>query len=177
MHWDVLCPAFLVNSMSTNRDAATVYFDGACPLCRAEISHYQAQQGSERLCFVDVAQPEADLGADLQREQALARFHVRGADGSLVSGAAAFVVVWDHLPRWRWVAHLARIPGILTVLEVAYRAFLPLRPILARILGRVLHPAPTVPESESPSGKATPSSGQETPVSRGKSDFGITGKP
>ena len=91
--------AFLVNRMDTDRDAATVYFDGACPLCRAEISHYQAQKGSESLRFVDVAEPGADLGADLEREQALARFHVRGSDGVLVSGAAAFVTVWNYLPR------------------------------------------------------------------------------
>ncbi|MBI1386785.1 MAG: DUF393 domain-containing protein [Rhizobiales bacterium] len=145
--------------MDTDRDTATVYFDGACPLCRAEISHYQAQKGSELLCFVDVAQPGADLGANLEREQALARFHVRGADGALVSGAAAFVALWAHLPRWRWAARLARIPGILPVLETVYRAFLPLRPRLARVVGRVVHQAPTVPRSDLPSGEAPPSSG------------------
>lgn len=163
--------------MATDRDTATVYFDGACPLCRAEISHYQAQKGSEMLRFVDVAQPGADLGADLEREQALARFHVRGADGALVSGAAAFVAVWDRLPRWRWAAHLARIPGILLVLEVGYRTFLPIRPILARVVGRVLHRAPTVPRSDPPSSKAPPTSGQAKPDAREEGYFEISAKP
>jgi len=69
-------------------DALTVYYDGACPLCRMEISHYRKQEGAERIAFVDVAQAQDAPGPDLTREAALARFHVRGADGALVSGAA-----------------------------------------------------------------------------------------
>lgn len=159
MHAGLTDSALMVNRMDTDRHPATVYFDGACPLCRAEISHYQAQEGSDRLRFVDVAQPEANLGADLEREEALARFYVRGADGALVSGAAAFVAVWDHLPRWRWAARLARMPGVLPVLELAYRGFLPIRPILARVVWRVVPSAPKIFHSHSPSGKAPPSSG------------------
>ena len=49
---------------------------------------------------------------DLSRQQALARFHVRRADGRLVSGAAAFVSLWQQLPRWRWAARLAGLPGV-----------------------------------------------------------------
>jgi predicted DCC family thiol-disulfide oxidoreductase YuxK len=127
---------------NTDRPAATVYFDGACPLCRAEISHYRAQTGADSLQFVDVAEPGTDLGSGLEREQALARFHVRGSDGALVSGAAAFVAVWSHLPRWQWAARVARLPGILPGLELAYRAFLPIRPYLSRVVGRVLATAP-----------------------------------
>ena len=116
---------------------ATVYFDGACPLCRAEIAHYAAQEGAAALFFRDVAHAPGPLGPGLTREQAMARFHVRSADGSLLSGAAAFVAIWRLLPRWRWAARLAGLPGAMWLLETGYRLFLPLRPFLSWCAGRL----------------------------------------
>lgn len=113
--------------------ALTVYFDGACPLCAREIALYRGCRGAERIAFVDVAVGEP-LGTGLDRATALARFHVRDADGRLVSGAAAFARLWAQLPAWRPLALVLRLPGALWVAERAYRAFLPLRPHIARIL-------------------------------------------
>ena len=118
--------------------ALTVYYDGACPLCRAEIGHYRRCDSAGRLRFVDVAPdgPDGSLGADLDPEAARRRFHVRDRDGRLHSGAAAFARLWDALPGWRWLARAARLPGALPLAEAAYRAFLPLRPRFARLLVR-----------------------------------------
>lgn len=113
----------------------TIYYDGSCPLCTTEIRHYARQDGAERLCFVDAASAKGQLAPDLDRDAALARFHVRRPDGTLVSGAAGFTEVWKVLPRWNWAARLARLPGVPILLEGAYRAFLPVRPWLARTLG------------------------------------------
>lgn len=114
----------------------TVYYDGACPLCTAEIGHYETRSGAEALCFVNIAVPGADAGADLDRDAALRRFHVRKADGTLLSGAAAFIEIWTTLPGWQWLARLARLPGLPWLLELAYRAFLPIRPFLSRMAAR-----------------------------------------
>jgi len=119
---------------ATALPALTVYYDGACPLCRVEIAHYRRQQGADVLCFVDVAEPTA-CGPGLSHAQALARFHVRDAEGRLLSGAAAFVGLWQHLPRWRWLGRVAAWPPVLALLELGYRAFLPLRPTLSRRVG------------------------------------------
>lgn len=56
------------------------------------------------------------------------RFHVIKPDGDLVSGAAAFVHVWEQLPRWRRLAALTKIPGALSVMELGYTNFLKIRP-------------------------------------------------
>jgi len=117
-------------------ECKTIYFDGACPLCTIEIAHYRAQEGAEKLHFLDVSQESADTGSDLSRHDALARFHVRREDGSLLSGAAAFVSIWEDLPRWRWAARVAKWPGVLVVMEIFYRLFLPLRPALAALVRR-----------------------------------------
>ena len=117
-------------------ETLTVYYDGACPLCWAEIGHYRRCRGAERIAFVDVAPDGAPLGPDLDRAAARARFHVRDADGRLRSGAAGFARLWSALPRWRWLARIARLPVVLPLAEIAYRAFLPLRPRIARWLVR-----------------------------------------
>ena len=117
-------------------DKLTIYHDGSCPLCRWEIDHYRRQAGSEHLAFVDVSAPGADPGPDLSATAAMARFHVRLPDGSLRSGAAGFAAVWQRLPKWRWAGRVARQPGIRTILELAYRLFLPVRPFLARAARR-----------------------------------------
>ncbi len=122
----------------------TVFFDGACPLCRAEIGHYRRSRGADRLAFVDVARGDAAdrLGPDLSREGALERFHVRTDDGRFVSGAAAFARLWLTLPGWRWLGRLVslRILGrqpFLHIAERAYRLSLPMRPRLVSLLTRV----------------------------------------
>jgi predicted DCC family thiol-disulfide oxidoreductase YuxK len=111
--------------------AATVYFDGACPLCRMEIDHYRSTPGSDRIDFVDISDPAVAPPADLPREAALARFHARTADGSLVSGAEAFARLWLALPRWRWLGRFGLTPVGHWILESGYRVVLPLRPRLA----------------------------------------------
>jgi predicted DCC family thiol-disulfide oxidoreductase YuxK len=113
----------------------TVYFDGSCPLCQAEIAHYRKQDGAGTICFLNVSENEQTLAPDLSKQQAMRRFHVRRIDGSLLSGAAAFVAIWSALPRWRWLARLAALPGILSCLEAAYRLFLPVRPTVSKCFG------------------------------------------
>jgi len=115
----------------------TVFYDGACPLCRAEISHYEKQDSEGALTLVNVADPDADLPAGIERGQALARFHVATQAGHVVSGAAAFVEVWGKLPGWRWLARIAKVPGVVSVLELGYRAFLPMRPLIVGLYVRL----------------------------------------
>ena len=117
---------------------STLYFDGSCPLCRTEIELYRRQDQADALCFVDVSAAGAATPEGIAQRQAMERFHVTAGDGRVVSSAAAFVEVWRRLPGWRWAARAAALPGALAVLELGYRAFLPVRPLLSRLLGIVL---------------------------------------
>lgn len=111
----------------------TLYYDGGCPVCAREMAMYRRQPGAEAVCWVDAARCEArDLGPDLTREAAMARLHLRRPDGRLVSGAAAFVALWQALPRWAWLGRVFRSTAALCVLEAGYRAFLAVRPLWRR---------------------------------------------
>ncbi len=116
-----------------NQYDTTVYYDGSCPLCSVEIGHYASCEGADRLHFVDVSKAGARVSDDLTRQDAMNRFHVRRSDGELVTGARGFMELWGALPKWRWLARVARLPGVIPLLELAYRGFLPLRPTLSRI--------------------------------------------
>jgi predicted DCC family thiol-disulfide oxidoreductase YuxK len=119
--------------------SSIVYFDKSCPLCAAEISHYQKLEAIQPVVFVDVSQADCALGPGLTRDAAMARFHIRDETAQLQSGAAAFVHLWSLMPGWRHVARMARLPGALPVLERCYRGFLHVRPILARCVRRLSH--------------------------------------
>lgn len=120
----------------TADQALTVYFDGACPLCRREIAWYRRRPGAERICWTDVsAAPPGTVAPGLAREAAMARFHVRLADGTLVSGGRAFAELWARLPGFALAGRLLRRRPLALLLEAAYRLFLPVRPYLQRLAG------------------------------------------
>lgn len=119
--------------MSSAPTTCTVYYDGACPLCRREIAHYQRRAGALPIAWIDASACEsAALGADLPRSAAMARLHVRTADGSLVSGAAAFAAIWARVPGYRWLAAIAAQRPAMAAMEALYLAFLRLRPLWRR---------------------------------------------
>jgi predicted DCC family thiol-disulfide oxidoreductase YuxK len=101
-----------------------VFYDGDCPLCRREIAHYQRIDGEGRLRWVDAAgEPDILTGYELTLEAAMAELHVLDADGQWQRGVDAFLVIWAHLPRYRWLVRLVSFPGLHGLLSIAYRHF------------------------------------------------------
>jgi predicted DCC family thiol-disulfide oxidoreductase YuxK len=106
-------------------DRPTVYYDGGCPVCSREVRFYQGREGADGFAWVDVARAEeAALGPGLSRHEALARMHVRRADGTIVRGAAAFAEIWRGMPGLRWLGRLLSIPPSGAAAELGYRLFL-----------------------------------------------------
>lgn len=116
-----------------NQHKLTVYYDGACPLCRREIKWYRSMQGSDAIRWQDVSNTEGErIAADLSCKAALTRFHVRTPDGELLSGASAFAELWLKLPRFKLLGATAKLPGVRAIAERTYLAFLKLRPWLQK---------------------------------------------
>ncbi len=126
-----------IASKTEPADQAVMFHDGDCPLCTIEVAHYRRMDAAGRIAFVDATSQDAALAkAGLDRATALKRLHVLLPDGSIVSGARAFVALWERLPGWRRLAPIAKRPPVIWLMEGAYRLFLPLRPLLARLAAK-----------------------------------------
>ena len=104
-----------------------VYFNSACPVCRAGIESQQERMaacGATDVEWIDVhrePQRATEVGASL--EEVRERLHVRNADGSLGVGAEAFNSLWSQTPGQRWLASLGRLPGIAALWRWLYDGF------------------------------------------------------
>ena len=102
----------------------TVFFDGACPLCRREIAHYRRLDRAQRLRWVDAASETEILAAHgLDTERAMTELHVLDGNGRWQRGVDAFLVIWSHLPAYRWLARLVSALGLRAPLGFVYRHF------------------------------------------------------
>jgi predicted DCC family thiol-disulfide oxidoreductase YuxK len=98
-----------------------ILYNEACPICRAEIAHYRAraEAAGAELRFDDLN--ATDLGAwRMTRDQAMRRMHALLPDGTVVSGVEAFALIWERLPRYRWLAHAVRWPVVRPLADFAY---------------------------------------------------------
>lgn len=107
--------------------AAAVYYDGGCPVCSREIGFYKRRMASAEIDWRDVNR--ADAAPDLSREDALARFHIRQADGALISGARAFLALWRNDRRLGVLARALDRQPFLWALELGYAGFLKARSV------------------------------------------------
>ena len=85
--------------------SATLYYDGACPLCSAEIGRLARLAGPD-LCLVDIH--AIDKTGSLPGKEALLRnLHYIREDGRVLTGIDANVAAWQHTRfgvLWRWLS-------------------------------------------------------------------------
>lgn len=106
--------------MTANTLLHTVYYDGACPLCRGEMALLMQRNTAGLLSFVDIAAPGFDpapLGASLPAMLSL--IHVRRPDGGWLVGVPAFEVIYAATGFTR-VAGWLRRPWVARIVARAY---------------------------------------------------------
>ena len=119
-----------------NAPGLTVYFDGSCPLCQREIALYRGLNSLHPIQWVDVSSGFV-CDSELSCEVAMRRFHVRTAQGQLLSGARAFSALWRCFRGWRVLGWATSVAPMWWLTEGAYRLFLPARPALQRLVRRI----------------------------------------
>ena len=101
-----------------------IFFDGGCPLCRREVSHYRRLDRGGRVRWIDIASDPEALGSHgIAYAAAMQRLHAIDERGQVVSGVAAFLVAWRQLPGYRHLAHAIARLRLVTILDRAYARF------------------------------------------------------
>lgn len=102
-------------------DTLDVIFNDTCPICSREVALYQSRTEDDVIYH---GLSEGDLARfGLDPETAAREFHVV-QDGKLVSGVEAFALLWDRMPRMRWLARLVRLPVVAPIARLVYRRVL-----------------------------------------------------
>jgi predicted DCC family thiol-disulfide oxidoreductase YuxK len=116
----------------------TLYYDGQCPLCQAEIHFLQSRNAQGKLAFVDVTELDFDAPAHrISCEAAMAQIHGRLANGQTLVGVPVFAQAYQlaQLPVLSWV--LSR-PWLQPLLGPAYLLFAKHRHTLSKRFGPAL---------------------------------------
>lgn len=113
----------------------TLFYDGLCPLCRAEILFLSDRNQAGLLDFVDINSDRysaEQIGVSC--EQALASMMASYDDGEIISGVDVFVEAYRRakLPLLAWI--FSR-PVLRPLFNVAYRFFAKHRHIISKIFG------------------------------------------
>jgi uncharacterized protein len=107
-------PPTLTGATSTGVPAAAnVYFNGECPVCRAEMNHYAALCAASRphIKFIDALQrPDDFADCGLRREHLERRVYIRDGAGRVISGMPAIVALWSTLPRYHLLSRFFSLP-------------------------------------------------------------------
>jgi predicted DCC family thiol-disulfide oxidoreductase YuxK len=101
----------------------TVYYDGACPICRREIALMRRLDRAGRLQLVDFSTPgfsEQECGLSCERLSAV--IHARWADGRVIEGVEVFRAMWTAA-GWGGLASLSRWPWFDRLLVRGYAWF------------------------------------------------------
>ena len=121
--------------MDQNLQKLTLFYDGACPLCQAEILFLSGRNQAGLLNFVDINSKAYDpLKVGVSCEEALAAMYGQYADGTLINGVTVFPEAYRRadLPRLAWIFSRKSMQP---VLKMGYRFFAKNRHAISRVFG------------------------------------------
>ena len=98
-----------------------VFYNNSCSICRTEINHYK-KIAKDEFVFIDITDnSEATNMTNLDKTSLLRRMHVI-ENGTLYSGAKAFLIIWSKIPRYRILSKIFNLPVIFTLFHLFYEA-------------------------------------------------------
>ncbi|MBU6468843.1 MAG: DUF393 domain-containing protein [Betaproteobacteria bacterium] len=113
----------------------TLFYDGACPLCQAEILFLSSRNEAGLLHFVDVNSSDYDpQKTGISCSQALSAMYAQFEDGNVIHGAKVFPAAYRraNLPFLAWLFSLKLLQPLF---NVGYRFFARYRHYISKILG------------------------------------------
>jgi predicted DCC family thiol-disulfide oxidoreductase YuxK len=113
----------------------TLFYDGACPLCQAEILFLSGRNQARLLDFIDINSTQFDpQKVGVSCEAALAAMYGQFSSGKLIQGVSVFPEAYRraNLPRMAW---FFSIKPLQPFLKLAYLFFAKNRHAISSLLG------------------------------------------
>jgi len=115
--------------------ALTLFYDGLCPLCRAEIVFLETRNQAGLLRFVDVSNGQyCAVDGEPSCAEALANMHAQFEDGRVIMGVPVFIEAYRRagLPTVAW---LMSRPALAGFWRFSYAFFARHRHSISRVFG------------------------------------------
>lgn len=129
-----------MSDLTSTAPELTLYYDGQCPLCVAEIEFLQSRSAPGQLAFVDITHADfAQTGHPISCDAAMAQIHGLTARGEILVGVPVFAAAYKlaNLPLMAWF--LSR-RWLMPVLQPSYVLFAKHRQAISKCIGAgVLH--------------------------------------
>ncbi len=101
-----------------------VFYDDACPLCNREIEHYKGLKAVHSIDWVGIESSwEHVQQYGYSKETLLRRIHAVHSDGSMVSGAAVFALIWSSLEYYRVLGFVVTKFRLVSMMDFFYKYF------------------------------------------------------
>lgn len=113
----------------------TMFYDGLCPLCQAEIQFLSGRNQAGLLSFVDINSDQySPESVGISCKQALASMCAQYEDGELLEGVEVFSEAYRRadLPKLAWLFSRSSLKPFW---NVAYRFFAKYRHAISALLG------------------------------------------
>ncbi|MGB2045074.1 MAG: thiol-disulfide oxidoreductase DCC family protein [Porticoccaceae bacterium] len=103
--------------------ALTIFYDGGCPLCVAEMRHLQKLNTAGNIAFENIYEKDfSERFPHINQQQADRILHGQTSDGSMLYGLDVTYRAWVLVGKRRWVAVL-RWPLIKWFADIGYLFF------------------------------------------------------
>ena len=107
-----------------NTNPHIVFYDDSCSLCNAEIEHYKKLKTIHDIDWLGIDASWSDIESyGFSKETLLKRIHAVRSDGTVVSGAAAFALIWNSLKHYRVLGFVVTKFKLISILDFFYKYF------------------------------------------------------
>ena len=121
--------------MSKEARKLTLFYDGACPLCEAEIVFLSRRNEQQLLAFVDINSVQFDADrVGVTCQQALLSMYGQYDDGVLIQGVPVFAEAYRRA-NLQTLAWLFSRPLLQPLFGVGYRLFAKHRHLISKLIG------------------------------------------
>ena len=101
-----------------------VFYDDRCPLCRREIEYYKKLSASTEIKWSGISQNISTLEKyGIPYTESLKVLHAINEDNQMVYGVDTFILIWQQLPKWKWLAKFVGLPLIYQLSKGVYSIF------------------------------------------------------